>query len=114
MHELSIATNIVEICEENALQNNALKITSVTLEIGALSGIVLEALETAMISAKKGSIIEQADINYKIIKGMSQCEDCGNIFESKDIFDLCPSCNSFKTKVIQGKELSVSSMDIET
>ncbi len=43
MHELSIAMSIVELAEEEALQRNA-QVTAVHLKLGALSGVVKEAL----------------------------------------------------------------------
>ncbi|MFI5070488.1 MAG: hydrogenase/urease maturation nickel metallochaperone HypA, partial [Terriglobales bacterium] len=43
MHELSIAMSIVELAEEEAQQRNA-QVTAVHLKLGALSGVVKEAL----------------------------------------------------------------------
>lgn len=113
MHELSIAMSIIEISEKNAIENNATKISSLTLQVGKLSGIVMEALETAMISAKKNTMLHDAQINYDLILGKSKCEECGNEFDTEDIYTLCPKCNSFKTTIIQGKELHLASIDIE-
>lgn len=113
MHELSLAINIIEICEENAKLNNAENILSVTLQIGKLSGVELDAMETAMQSAVLNTMLENAQIKYNISDGKAQCEECSRVFTTDDVFTLCPNCNSFKTKIIAGKEFLVSSLDIE-
>lgn len=113
MHELSLAINIVEICEQTALQNNASVITSLTLDVGKLSGVVMEALETAMESAITNTIMQNATIHYNLIQGMAQCAECGNKFDVVEIYEECPVCNSYKSSIIAGKELTVSSIDIE-
>lgn len=113
MHELSLAMNIVEICEENAKINKAQRILSVSLEIGKLSGVELDAMETAMQSAIINTILENATIHYNVTVGKAKCSDCNHIFITDDAFTLCPKCNSFKTNIISGKEFLVSSLDIE-
>jgi hydrogenase nickel incorporation protein HypA/HybF len=113
MHELSIAENIVEICEQNAIANNATKIHSVTLNVGELSGVVMEALRTAMDSAVKNTIMQQSEIIYKVIHGVAKCEECGNEFQTNEIYSNCTNCNSYMTTIIKGKEMTVASMDIE-
>ena len=66
MHELSLAVNIVEIAEENAQSAGVQKFDEIVLEIGTLSGVVIEALEMAMDSAFKNSVLEHAVLNVKM------------------------------------------------
>ena len=44
MHELSIAMSIVEIASEEAARQNAARVEAVHLRLGALSGVVKDAL----------------------------------------------------------------------
>ena len=45
MHELSIAYSLVEVAGQSAQEAGATKVLSVTLRLGALSGVVRGALE---------------------------------------------------------------------
>ena len=44
MHELSIAMSIVEMAEEEAAKHGGVQVTAIHLKLGALSGVVKEAL----------------------------------------------------------------------
>ena len=62
MHELSIAINIVEIATEEAKKANVSSVLEIELEVGTLSGIVIDALEFAMDEAIKNSVLQNAKI----------------------------------------------------
>jgi hydrogenase nickel incorporation protein HypA/HybF len=113
MHELSIAVNIVEIAEENARKENASSISEIELEVGTQSGVVLEALELAMESAKKDSMMENAKIVIRTISAKANCSKCGKEFYSDEIYTPCPKCGNPFCDIIQGKELKVKSLKIE-
>ncbi len=55
MHELSLTQNLVATAEEFARRENAAVIISLTLQIGALSGVVPEAVEFAFDVCSKGT-----------------------------------------------------------
>jgi hydrogenase nickel incorporation protein HypA/HybF len=110
MHELSIAMSIVEIAEDNAKESKVNSISEIQLEIGELSGVVLEALEFAMEEAVKNTILKNAKRSITIIPGKVKCLQCMHEFEVDDIFTPCPVCTSFENEVIAGKELRVKSM----
>lgn len=47
MHELSIALSIIEIAEEESEQRGYVSVDAIYLKLGAMSGIVKEALASA-------------------------------------------------------------------
>ena len=55
MHELSIIASLFEVLEEKAREARALRITSVKLRVGRLSGVVPELLESAFDAYGKGT-----------------------------------------------------------
>ncbi|NJK85428.1 MAG: hydrogenase maturation nickel metallochaperone HypA [Bacteroidales bacterium] len=85
MHELSIAYEIVEIAVHSALENKAEHITDMELDIGSASGVVPEALEMALQSAVKGTILEHAVIRFNIIRAEARCNHCQTLFEPEDL-----------------------------
>ena len=113
MHELSIAQNIVEIAEEYAIKNNAEIISEIEIEVGEMSGVVIEALEFAMQSATIDTMLSEAKVDIINIKGYAKCLECRNEFSVSSLFDVCPKCNSFHIEIISGKELRIKSILVE-
>ncbi|NOX47245.1 MAG: hydrogenase maturation nickel metallochaperone HypA [Chlorobi bacterium] len=113
MHELSIAVNIVEIAEESTLKEGATIVNEIELEIGNMSGVVLEAMELALESAVKGTMLEKAKVKITTIPGKAKCSDCGAEFEIEELYAPCPECGNPFADIIQGKELKVKSLKVE-
>ena len=113
MHELSIAMNVIEIADEYAAKANATVVKEIEIEVGELSGVVLDALEFAMEVAVRNTILEQARCHYLRIPGIARCRKCGNEFSAHDLHTPCPKCNSFEQELISGRELRVKSLVVD-
>jgi hydrogenase nickel incorporation protein HypA/HybF len=113
MHEYSIALNIIDIALKTAKDAGAAKINEVELEVGILSGVVIEALEFALESAIKNTLLENAKININRIKARAKCNNCNTEFEPEDFIAECPVCSSFDFKIINGRELRVKSINVD-
>jgi hydrogenase nickel incorporation protein HypA/HybF len=110
MHELSIAQSIVELAEQQARNHQANSIEELELEIGSLAGIDWSALEFALESAKKESLLENARIIVQRIAGEGRCGDCESLFPVENLLSACPVCGSYAVRIIKGKELRIKSM----
>ncbi len=58
MHELSIAYSVVEIATQSAVEAGAVRVRSVQVRLGALSGVVRGALEFSYEIACAGTLLE--------------------------------------------------------
>lgn len=105
MHELSVAVNLIALVEENARKAGAERVFEVEVEVGKLSGIVLEALEFAMDEAIQGTLLQEATIRYVEVDALAQCEDCGEQFLQQEMYTPCPKCASFRSNLLQGNDL---------
>jgi len=113
MHELSIIASLFEILLQKAGDAKALKITGVKLNVGKLSGVVPQALETAFEAYKKGTIAETARLEIEELPLKVLCQDCGlETFQDSYIF-VCPGCRSTSLKIRQGTELSLEKIELE-
>ena len=112
MHELSIAQSIVELAEDVAFKEQADSIQSIDIEIGALSGVVFDALEFALGMTIKNTKLEKAKINYLEINGLADCLNCNFQFKTNDLLALCPNCNKANFKIINGKQLRIKSLTV--
>jgi hydrogenase nickel incorporation protein HypA/HybF len=68
MHELSIAAGIVEIVSEEAMRRGC-KVEAVHLKVGALSGVVREALEFSWDVARSDSPVAEARLEIDVSEG---------------------------------------------
>lgn len=110
MHEFSIAMNIVEIAETETRKAGATAVSKIDLEVGSMSGIVIEALEFALESAVRNTVLHKAECNIIRLPALGRCVNCGHEFSVENYFDQCPECESFNPEIIQGKELKVKSL----
>ena len=110
MHELSIVMSIIDIAERQAIANHARVIDEIELDIGALSGIELNALEMAWNQAVKQTMLQQAVKKINHIAAKAQCLDCDAEFAIERYDDACPVCGQHVLAIIQGKELRVKSL----
>ena len=113
MHEFSIAVDIVDIAVTSARKEEAAEVKEIEIEIGQLSGVVMEALEFSLEAAVKGTILENARRNLIIIPGKARCAQCLTEYETDSLFKTCPNCQACAPDIIQGRDLRVKSLIIE-
>ncbi len=113
MHELSIALSIVELAEQQAREHNAKEIEELELEIGNLAGVELHTLTFALESSVKGTMLENARIVRRDIRGEGRCGDCGTVFEMNRYIEPCPKCGSYFINIVKGKELRIKSIVVK-
>ncbi len=110
MHEMSIAMSILEIAEQEAEKANVQAFSEIILDIGILSDVEIEALEFAMESAKRNSVLEKANLKINIIPAKARCKQCGKIFSVDSVFSVCEDCQNFDLEIIQGREMKIKSL----
>jgi hydrogenase nickel incorporation protein HypA/HybF len=114
MHELSIATSIVEIACEEAARHNGARVETVHLELGALSGVVKDALLFAWDMACAETPIAGSRLAIEEVAVVIRCPDCGKQHTLTGEVDLrCPDCGGMGAEVLHGRELQVTALEIE-
>jgi hydrogenase nickel incorporation protein HypA/HybF len=113
MHELSIAMSVIDIAKEYAVEENASSVAEIEIEVGDLSGVILEALEFAMGFAVKETILEKAICRYIKIPGRAKCKKCSHEFETENLHTPCPECGAYDQDIISGRELRVKSLIVD-
>lgn len=113
MHELSLACSLVEEAEKVLDAENAGRAVCVTVGIGKLSGIEMDAFEFAFPMAAKGTRIEQAELVIHDLPIAVRCRVCDK--ESSPDFPqcACTHCGSDDIELLGGREFNIESMEIE-
>jgi hydrogenase nickel incorporation protein HypA/HybF len=105
--------DIVDIATSSARKEEATVVKEIEIEIGQLSGVVMEALEFSLEAAVKETILENARRNLIIVAGKARCTQCLTEYDTDTLFKPCPKCQSCAPDLIQGRELRVKSLIIE-
>ena len=113
MHEFSIAMDIVDIATASAAKEEATVVKEIEVEIGQLSGVVMEALEFSLEAAVKGTILESARRNLVLIPGRARCTRCNHEYDTDTFFKPCPECGASAPDIVRGRELRVKSLIVE-
>ena len=112
MHELSIAVSIVEALEEELARQPQGNATKATVRIGALSGVVHQALEFAWDVATEGSRLEGARLEIESVPAVAWCGKCASEQELKELLMRCPTCGQPTPELRSGQELEIVSMEL--
>ncbi len=110
MHEMSITQSVVEICEKSAAGR---RVIAVVLEVGALSGVVPEAVEFCFDACTQDTLLEGARLVIERTPARGRCHECGAESDVAAFFDPCPACGSFRVELCAGKELRVKELEVE-
>ncbi|HTR66028.1 MAG TPA: hydrogenase maturation nickel metallochaperone HypA [Terriglobales bacterium] len=113
MHELSIALSIVELAEEEA-ERRGVEIEAVHLKLGALSGVVKEALLSCYELACEQTPLQGSRLIVEDVPVMIFCLHCQarRPLQSIQLFS-CPECGTPASEIVQGKELEVVALEIK-
>jgi hydrogenase nickel incorporation protein HypA/HybF len=113
MHEVGITRSLIEIAERHAREQGVAKVVSVTVAIGALSGVVPEAVEFCFEACSRGTFLEGTRLLIERIPGRGRCGACGTEAEIDPHAFACPACGAFALERLQGEELRVTEMEID-
>lgn len=114
MHELSIAMSILDIAAEEAERRGGVHINSVHIKLGPLSGVIKEALLSAYELAREGSVCADARLLVEDVPVVVYCEVCRAERAVESIQSICCTlCGEPAAKIVSGRELEITAMEIE-
>lgn len=114
MHELSIASSIVETVTEAAAAHPGARVKSVRLRIGALAGVVEDALEFCWQIATEGTPLAGAALEVRKLPLVVHCNHCNADKELNGVQSFrCPLCGEPSADLRQGRELEIESFEID-
>lgn len=110
MHELGIVLQIFDVVEEIAKEQNLKKVSSVTLEIGEMSGIMSDYLFECWKAARLDSFFSQTDLIIENIPAVGKCS-CGEEFQMMKNNRLCPKCGKSDYTIIAGRDFLIKQIE---
>lgn len=112
MHELSIAMSIVDMAQEEA-ELRDVTIDAVYLELGALSGVVADALSFSYEVACSGTPLEGSRLVIKQVPIEAYCPTCKTTRAVSSIqWFCCAECGTPTPEIVHGKELAITALEV--
>lgn len=114
MHEMSLASSMMDIIDEYAGRYGFGKVTVIRMSFGAFSGIDKTALRFAFEIIAQGTRAEGAELVMDIRPVVVTCLACGRESSSDEFPGICPLCASDEVVITGGtEELRLVDMDVE-
>src|SRR5260370_42198680 len=113
MHELSIMDSALNLALDQAQKAGANRVFAIRLRIGALSGVVPEALQFAFEALVPGTLADGADLQIEQVPARFWCAACTREFQSDDLFAECPGWHRPSGDLRAGREMELASLEIE-
>ena len=113
MHEIGIASSIIEAGQTEALRRTGSTLVRVGVRVGILSGVNVDALRFAFTALTQGTELEAVDFEIQDCCRRDRCLACGCEFES-DLYSIpCPQCASVESVLVGGDELDLAFVEVE-
>lgn len=112
MHEVGLMQTALEMALEQAHRAGARRIHRVSLRVGAMSGVVPEALRFAFAATSRGTAADGAELLVEHVPVVCVCKRCSAEFDPMDVVYLCPNCGEISSHVKQGRELELASLEV--
>jgi hydrogenase nickel incorporation protein HypA/HybF len=114
MHELSIVQSVVTSVTEWLAGQPPGQIRTVTLRVGALSGVVEDALQFGYEATTAGTALAGSKLVVHDQPVVIFCKTCEDEAELPGVQSFrCPRCGTPSGDIRRGRELEIESLEIE-
>ena len=113
MHELSIASNIVEIAARHAADRGGWRVVSVTVRVGSLACVHEAALRYSFEIVRADTPLADAELRVVTVPVSVWCPTCRAERTLAGIQRFaCPECGTPTGDIRAGRELDLESIDL--
>ncbi|WP_026658493.1 hydrogenase maturation nickel metallochaperone HypA/HybF [Butyrivibrio sp. AC2005] len=114
MHELSYILDIVNTVMDEMDAQNIESVKKIVVDVGEMSGVVPYYLHKYYPEAIKNTKLSETVLEINEIQVEIQCEGCNRVYHpDKNNKYRCPYCSERKGKLLKGKGIMISSIEIE-
>ncbi len=113
MHELSIAMSILDMLEEESEKRGDVRVEAVHLKLGAMSGVVKDALVSAYQLASEQTNFESCRLVIEEVSITADCPECRAERPIRSMqFLVCGECGTPVSNIVHGRELQVTALEL--
>jgi hydrogenase nickel incorporation protein HypA/HybF len=114
VHELSIALSLLESVGEAAAREDARRVTAVHVRLGAMSGVVRDALCFSWDLASAHTVAAGSELRVEEVPLVVYCPVCeAERSPSPGHGLVCPLCETVAPAILRGRELELVAVEVE-
>jgi hydrogenase nickel incorporation protein HypA/HybF len=114
MHEVHLVRELISTVERQATAQGARRVKLVRLRYNPLISHEAEHVEFCFDVVKKESqLVKDAGLALSRIAPQVRCQDCKHEFETDELPNICPKCNSVNLQPVNPTELALEGFEIE-
>lgn len=114
MHEMSLVQNLIAQLTTLAAAHERKRVVSVTVDIGPLSGVVIDSFRFAFeVLAAEHSLTSGATLLIGNPPASWRCVGCGNAREATERPEHCPSCGETLLIPEGGDAITLNQVELE-
>ncbi|KEF41985.1 MAG: hydrogenase nickel incorporation protein HypA [Cyanobium sp. CACIAM 14] len=112
MHELSLMEAVRDLALEQARRHQARRIEGITLQVGSLAGVEIEALRFAHDVVMADTMAAGSRLEIEAVAAACFCSVCRQSFPVLDGCCDCPVCGALSRELLRGRELQLVSLEL--
>jgi hydrogenase nickel incorporation protein HypA/HybF len=113
MHEVGIASTVLEAVERESAERNGARVLKVGVRIGELASVDPEALRFCLEALVRGTDLEPLEFDLEFCPRRNRCLQCGDVFDVAGAEFDCPKGCAGPTEFAGGDELEFAYMEID-
>lgn len=113
MHEIGIASSILETVETEARRRPQAVFLAVGVRVGELSNVDRDALDFAFSALTRDTPLAHVKLDIEWCPRRERCLGCDTVFAVENHDVQCPACGSERTSSAGGTELDIAYLEVE-
>ncbi len=114
MHEMSLVQGLLSQLHDLAREHKKTKVITVRMEIGPLSGVVIDSFQFGFdILSKEAPLTREASLVIESSPATYRCCGCGLEVEAEKRPDTCPACTETLLIPEGGDEIILRQVEME-
>jgi hydrogenase nickel incorporation protein HypA/HybF len=113
MHEIGIASSILECVAAEAERRPGAQVLAVGVRIGELAAVDKDALSFAFECITRDTEWEHLRLEVEWCPRREKCLDCSEEFAVPNLDLVCPTCGATNSATIGGTELDIAYLELE-
>lgn len=113
MHEITLCQRALEIVEQQAVANDATRVTAVWLKVGAFSCVEPSAVSFCFELVCRGTVAEGCKLHIEEQKAECWCPECQQYVQilSQHV-RLCPQCGSNRLRIVADDGFQIQRIEV--
>ncbi len=114
MHEISLVQAMIGQLSDLATTNEATKVIKITMEIGPLSGVVVDSFRFGFeVLSENDTLVHGAELEILTTQVTYRCTQCNHTEVTDDRPEYCPQCRETFLLPEGGDELILRQVEME-